>query len=141
MGANYTLMEFHNPAGVEPAKKKVSEIAERLARQDGGGLISIFYHPCEWVHREFWDGVNFARGRNPPREGWKAPPQRSAEETEAAFKRFGEYIDHIRSIPGARFVTASDLPTIYSDLVRNEGATGREMDELAKRILQAQPMR
>src|SRR5882762_525161 len=135
MGANYTRMELHNPAAVEPAKKKLSEIAERLARQDGGGLISIFYHPCEWVHREFWDGVNFARGRNPPREEWKAPPQRSAEETEGAFKRFGEYIDHIRSIPGARFVTASDLPTIYSDTVRTEGATERELDELAKRIL------
>ncbi len=79
MGANYTRMELHNPAAVEPAKQKVSEIAERLARQDGGGLISIFYHPCEWVHREFWDGVNFARGRNPPREEWKAPPQRSVQ--------------------------------------------------------------
>lgn len=135
MGANYTRMELHNPAAVEPAKKKVSEIAGRLAKQDGGGLISIFYHPCEWVHREFWDGVNFARGRNPPREEWKAPPQRSVEETEAAFGRFGEYIDHILSIPGARFITASDLPTMYSDPVRNEGATGRELDELAKRIL------
>ena len=135
LGANYTRMELHNPAAVGPAKQKVSEIAERLARQDGGGLISIFYHPCEWVHREFWDGVNFARGRNPPREEWKAPPQRSVEETEAAFERFGEYLDHIRSIPGARFVTASDLPTIYSDSVRTEGATERELDELAKRIL------
>src|SRR5216110_160665 len=135
MGANYTRMELHNPAAVEPAKQKVSEIAERLAKQDGGGLISIFYHPCEWVHREFWDGVNFARGRNPPREEWKAPPQRSVEETEAAFRRFGEYIDHIRSITGTRFVTASDLPTIYSDPVRTEGETERELDELAKRIL------
>jgi hypothetical protein len=135
MGANYTRMELHNPAAVEPAKKKVSEIAQRLAKEDGGGLISIFYHPCEWVHREFWDGVNFPRGRNPPREEWKAPPQRSVEETGAAFRRFGEYIDHIRSIPGVRFVTASDLPTIYSDSVRTEGATERELDELAKRIL------
>jgi hypothetical protein len=134
LGANYTRMELHNPAAVEPAKKKVSAISDRLARQDGGGLISIFYHPCEWVHREFWDGVNFARGRNPPREEWKAPPQRSVEETEAAFERFGEYIDHIRAIPGARFVTASDLPTIYSDSVRADGATERELDELAKRI-------
>ena len=135
MGANYTRMELHNPAAVEPAKQKVSEIAERLTKQNGGGLISIYYHPCEWVHREFWDGVNFAHGRNPPREEWKAPPQRSVEETEAAFRRFGEYIDHIRSIPGTRFVTASDLPAIYPDPVRTEGATERELDELAKRIL------
>jgi hypothetical protein len=138
MGANCTRMELHNPAAVEPAKEIVSAIAERLASQEGGGLISIYYHPCEWVHREFWDGVNFARGRNPPREEWKAPPQRSVPETEAAFGRFGEYIDHIRSIPGVRFVTASDLPTIYADSVRTEVATAGEMDELAKRILNSE---
>jgi hypothetical protein len=32
-------------------------------------------------------------------------------------------------------VTASDLPAIYPDAVRNEGATGEELAELARRIL------
>jgi hypothetical protein len=82
MGENYTRMELHDPAAVEPAKQRVAAIAERLGRQEGGGLISIFYHPCEWVHKEFWDGVNFRRGANPPREQWKAPPQRPPEETD-----------------------------------------------------------
>jgi hypothetical protein len=135
MGQNYTRMDLHDPAAVEPAKKKVSAIAERLAKQDGGGIISIFYHPCEWVHRQFWDGVNFSRGANPPREDWKAPPQRTPEETEGAFLRFGEYIDHIRSIPGVRWVTANDLPKIYPDLVRSDGTTQDELNELARRIL------
>src|SRR2546430_4105514 len=133
MGRNYTRMDLHDPVAVEPAKKKVSAIAERL-RAQGGGLISIFYHPCEWVHKEFWDGVNFRRGANPPREQWKAPPQRTAAETEGAFKRFAEYIDHIRTIPGIRWITASDLPVLYPDLVRTEGATESDMDEIAKRI-------
>jgi hypothetical protein len=122
MAPNWTRMDLHDPQAVEPAKKKVSAIVDRL-RNEGGGLISIYYHPCEWVHQEFWDGVNFRRGANPPREEWKAPPQRPAAETEAAFKRFGEYIDHIRSIPKVRFVTASDLPRLYPDTVRTEGAT------------------
>lgn len=139
MGGNYTRMELHDPAAVEPAKKKVSAIAERLAREDGGGLISIFYHPCEWVHVKFWDGVNFAHGANPPREDWKAPPQRPAEETEAAFQRFGQYIDHIRSIPGVRWITASDLPAIYPDAARVEGATSSDLAELAQGILHPGP--
>ncbi len=134
MGQNYTRMELHDPAAVEPAKKKVSAIAERLGRQDGGGLISIFYHPCEWVHQQFWDGVNFSRGANPPREEWKAPPQRTAEETEGAFQRFAEYIDHIRAIPGVRWITASDLPGIYADRVPKDGVTEQELSELADRI-------
>ncbi len=135
MGANCTRMELHDPAAVEPAKKEFDAVAQRLARQDGGGLISIYYHPCEWVHRQFWDGVNFSRGQNPPREEWKLPPQRPAEETDAAFRRFAAYIDHIRSAPGVRFVTASELPALYPDLVRTEGATERELDELTRRIV------
>ena len=133
-GEAYTRMDLHDPAAVEPAKREVSAMAERLAKRDGGGLISIFYHPCEWVHQQFWDGVNFARGANPPREEWKPPPQRTAEETEGAFQRFGEYIDHIRAISGVRWITAADLPAIYPDLVRAEGASGAELDELARRI-------
>jgi peptidoglycan/xylan/chitin deacetylase (PgdA/CDA1 family) len=133
MGQNYTRMDLHDPGAVEPAKKKVSDIAGRL-RGQGGGLISIFYHPCEWVHQEFWDGVNFRRGANPPREQWKPPPQRPPEETEAAFKRFAEYIDHIHSIPGVRFVTAGDLPGLYPDAVRAKGATEADLNEIASRL-------
>ncbi len=138
MGHNVTRMELHDPAAVEPAKAKVSEIAEHL-RQEGGGLISIFYHPCEWVHEQFWDGVNFAHGRNPPREEWKAPPQLPAEETEGAFHRFEQYLDHIRSVPGVRFITAADLPAIYADVMHKDGVSREEMDELAKRILNTGP--
>lgn len=112
MRPNETRMDLHDRAALEPAEREVSAIAERL-RHDGGGLISIFYHPCEWVHKEFWDGVNFSRGRNPPREKWMAPPQLEPAETEAAFKQFEAYIDHIRGLPGVRFVTAGDFPAMY----------------------------
>ncbi len=134
-GRGYTRMELHDAAAVEPAKQEVSAMAERLAREDGGGIISIFYHPCEWVHREFWDGVNFSRGANPPRADWRPPAQLPPEETEAAFQRFGEYLDHLLTIPGVRFVTASELPAIYRDAVRTDGATKPELAELARRIL------
>src|SRR5438105_3686241 len=114
-------------------------IASRSSRGetgDGGGLISIFYHPCEWVHREFWDSVNFRRGANPPREDWKPPPQRPPEETEAAFERFAQYIDHIKSTPGVRFVTASELPSLYPDQVRIAGASEADLQEIAIRLIQ-----
>jgi len=131
MGPNYTRMELHDPTAVEPAKQKVTEIARRLQTNENGGLISIFYHPCEWIHLEFWDGVNFRRGANPPPEQWKAPPQRTPAETDAAFERFGQYIDHIQAIPGLGFVTAGELPTIYADPLRNRGAPESDLAQLA----------
>lgn len=130
MGPNYTRMELHDPAAVEPAQKKILAIAQRL-QTEGGGLISIFYHPCEWIHLEFWDGVNFRRGANPPPERWKAPPQQKPAETEAAFERFAQYIDYIRAIPGVHFITAGDLPSIYPDLLRTEGAPESDLARIA----------
>jgi hypothetical protein len=136
MRDNYTRMELHNPRALDPAKQKVSSIVDRLQSKDGGGLISIFYHPCEWVHVEFWDGVNFRRGANPPREEWKPPPGRSPEETEGAFQRFAQYIDYIRSLPDLRFVTAADLPLVYPDRARDKGTTETDVRELAERVSQ-----
>jgi hypothetical protein len=133
LGPNVTRMELHDPNSVAPAERKVAEIAQRL-RAEGGGLISIFYHPCEWIHLQFWDGVNFARGSNPPREQWQSPPQRTAGETEAAFQRFGQYIDSISAL-NVRWITASELPGLYPDKVRSEGATKEDLDELARRII------
>jgi hypothetical protein len=135
MGENCTRMDLHDPAAVEPAKRRVAAIAERLRREPDTGLISIFYHPCEWVHREFWDGVNFSRGANPPREQWKAPRQLPAEETDAAFRRFGEYIDYIRSLPGVKFVTAAELPELYPDEVRSAGVSEADLADLATRLV------
>jgi hypothetical protein len=134
MGQNYTRMELHDPAAVAPAEQKVAAMAKRLLTEDSGGLISIYYHPCEWVHREFWDGVNFRRGANPPREKWKAPPQLPAEATEGAFQRFGQYLDYVRSLPGVRFVTASDLPTVYPDQLRSTGVSEKDLSELVLRL-------
>jgi hypothetical protein len=137
MGENCTRMELHDPAAVEPAEKKAADIAARLRLGPKGGLISIYYHPCEWVHRQFWDGVNFSRGANPPRERWQLPPQRSPAETAAAFQRFGQYIDFIRALPGVRFVVAADLPSLYPDTVRLQGAPESDLATLAARLTEA----
>jgi hypothetical protein len=135
MGENCTRMDLHDPAAVEPAKQRVAEIVDRLGRREGGGLISIFYHPCEWVHKEFWDGVNFSRGANPPREQWKPPPQRPPEETEAAFQRFGQYIDYIQSFPNVHFITAGDLPGVYPDPVRSDGTPETDLTAMSLSLM------
>ena len=116
MQDNVTRMDLYGDGGLEKGCKAFEEIHSRLKRE-GGGLISIYYHPCEWVHRQFWDGVNFSRGANPPRSEWKEPPQRPREETEAAFARFEKYVDFQKSL-GVALVTASELPQIYEDPVR-----------------------
>ena len=48
--------------------QRPATVMDRIAKgfSDDGGIVSVFYHPCEFVHQEFWDGVNFRGGANPP---------------------------------------------------------------------------
>jgi hypothetical protein len=116
---------------VRQACAKFDRVHEKLI-QEGGGIISIYYHPCEFVHRQFWDGVNFARGANPPRSEWKLPPLKSNEEQEQAFHSFETYLDHIVNYSGVRLVTAREIPSLYPDRVYSQPLTRSDVRSIAK---------
>src|SRR5713226_3000123 len=120
MRSTVARMELSGEGNLERAKAKFEKACEGL-RAQGGGTVSIYYHPCEFIHREFWDGVNFARGRNPPRSQWQIPRMKSAAEIEKAFQDFQQYVTFIKGRPGVRYVTASELATLYADPARGKG--------------------
>jgi len=114
MRSNLARMELRGGTSLAEGKARFTKSYDAL-RAKGGGTISIYYHPSEWVHTEFWDGVNFRRGANPPREEWKLPGTRPAAETEQAFQDFEQYVRFMKALPGVRFVTATELIRIYDD--------------------------
>lgn len=118
------------PEDLEAGKKRFDE-ARRKLLAEGGGLVSVYYHPCEWVHRQFWDGVNFSRGANPPREKWRVPPQKTPEETRAAFETFEAWVRHMKSYPDVRFITARDALRLWKDRARGRAFTKPEIREIA----------
>ena len=114
MRSNLARMDLSGGESLANGKAKFMASYERL-RKNGGGTVSIYYHPNEWVHAEFWDGVNFRRGANPAPADWKLPRTRPAAETEQAFQDFEQYVRFIKAQPGARFVTATELKAVYDD--------------------------
>ncbi len=109
--------ELGGGADLEAAQKRFLD-TDRALCAAGGGLVSIYYHPCEFVHERFWDGENFSHGANPPRKDWKLPPMKSPEARETAFDIFTSYIRFIQRLPNVRFVTASDTARLYRDRSR-----------------------
>ena len=116
---------------VKQACAKFDKVHKKLI-QEGGGIISIYYHPCEFVHQEFWDGVNFAHGANPPRSEWKLPPMKSPEEQEQAFHAFETYLDHIVNHSCVRLVTAREIPSLYPDRVYSQPLARSDVQTIAK---------
>ena len=103
-----------NPGDLQEAESKFSDARKQL-QSEGGGLISIIYHPCEFAHKEFWDGANFRNGANPPREQWKLPAAKTPEETRVAFDIWENYVRFMRHFDDVRFITASDAVQLYAD--------------------------
>ncbi len=133
MRSTVARMELRGGDSLADGKAKFQAAYEKLQAQ-GGGTISIYYHPCEWVHTEFWDGVNFRRGANPPRSRWKRPELRPVAETETAFQDFEQYVGFIKAQPGVSFVTAKDLMKIYEDKAQARSFNRDEILSLARSI-------
>jgi hypothetical protein len=117
MGQNTFRAQLNVGARDESANRTFDDAAQRLAVR-GGGLISIYYHPTEFVTTEFWDAVNFAHGANPPREAWVKPRRRTVEESERCYGVLRQFVAHMKHQPGVRFVTAKDLLEIYEKPVQ-----------------------
>jgi len=112
--------------------QKFDSAAEELEAH-GGGVISTYFHPTEFVTSAFWD-LNFAKGANPERSDWKNPPRRTAEESERAYRILVRYVEHAKARSSVRFITARELPLLYeSALVR-----GMDRAQIARHMAERQ---
>lgn len=125
--------DLNNPRLLEEAEERFAA-ARKALQAEGGGVVSIFYHPCEFVHKGFWDGVNFKKGANPPREQWKEPPAKTTEESRQSYQVFERYISFIHRFPDVRFITASEAARIYRDRARGHRFTPTELRAVAEAV-------
>lgn len=133
MRSTLARMELRGGSSLEDGRKAFVAAADRV-RAKGGGTVSIYYHPCEWVHETFWDAVNFSGGANPPRPEWKKPGVRPKAETERAFADFERFIAFVKAQPGVRFVSASELVGLYTDRALTHVFTRGDLLSIARAV-------
>ena len=121
------------PNDLEAAEQRFLAARDKLLAE-GGGIVSIFYHPCEFVHQQFWDGVNFRNGANPPREQWKVPPAKTPEESKIAYQTFEGYIRFMKRFADVQFITASEAAKLYRDRAHGRQFTPAELKTIAEAV-------
>jgi peptidoglycan/xylan/chitin deacetylase (PgdA/CDA1 family) len=121
-------------SNMDDAKVRFREDYARMTSDPAGGLISIYFHPAEFIHAEFWDAANFAHGANPPREEWKAPAMKSPEEIEKHFKYLEDLVTYLKSFPKVRFVTASEALKVYADAAQKRTFSAEELTDIARQV-------
>ena len=128
-----TRCELGGEADLDAAQKRFFDIRDSL-RAEGGGFVSIFYHPCELVHTEFWDAANFSHGANPPRDQWKLPGRKTPEARQVAWETFTSYVRFIRRFADVEFVTATDAARLYRDRARGAAFTKPQLQAIAAAV-------
>lgn len=116
MGHYQIRPDLNEEGKLEQTFRKFDAAAAELAKA-GGGVISTYFHPTEFVTTEFWDAVNFSHGASRERADWVRPHRRTPEETERCYRILCAYVEHALKTPGVRFVTAHDLLQLYESPV------------------------
>ena len=121
-------------SNVDEARARFQEFYLQMTSRREGGIISLYFHPCEFIHREFWDGVNFSHGANPPPDQWKIPPMKSPEESERAFKFYEDLVTSMKSFPRVEFITASQALRLFRDPAQRRTFTTEELGAIARQV-------
>lgn len=115
MGRNQFRADLDAGAEDPAAYARFDQAVQRLAPT--GGVISIYYHPNEFVTTEFWDAVNFSLGANPERSAWVRPHRRTAAESERCYGVLRRFVGHMQTVPGVRFAAADELLGLFENPV------------------------
>jgi hypothetical protein len=132
MGRFLIRPSLEDESKLPEALQKFDRAAEELATH-GGGVISSYYHPTEFVHEEFWDAVNFPKGAYRERSQWQNPRRRSQDAAARCYRILGRYVEHAKKVPEVRFVTARDLPLLYEGSVSRSPDRQKAAEYLAER--------
>lgn len=95
--------------------KAFAAAVENLSN-NGGGVISTYFHPTEFVNAEFWDAANFKDGASRERVAWVSPAahnQRGRGEgifNTGSLRRNGKKDARCPFCDGARFASVVSKP-------------------------------
>jgi hypothetical protein len=118
--------------GSDVVERRLASILERVdALRHTGGEISLYAHECEFVTQRFWDAINFAGGRDTPREEWQPAPLLSEEEQESRYAAFDNLIQVLKSVPDVELVVAAEAPLLYPDRAKGRTFTPDEIASMA----------
>ena len=123
-------VNFHD-GGMKQAKEHWNKIIRNAEDGDGVELVSIYYHPCEFACEDFWDGVNFMHGVNPPRDQWQPSPLLTPEERVRRVKKLEEFLRWTLETTdaGVEYITASESCRYEKTAVKP--ITGADIREMA----------
>jgi hypothetical protein len=126
---------FYDDALFEQRLAAVKQDVEAFARADLRGarwLCFFVCHPTRVISTEFWDGVNLAKGANPPRAEWKPAGQHPASLIPTMQQNYRRMCAYLQRDTRLEVLGWGDLIRRYDG--QRPFATHAELQEIARRI-------
>jgi hypothetical protein len=121
-------------SNLDAAKLRFQDTYVALTSRKAGGVISLYFHPCEFVNKEPWNEVNFRNGANPPPDQWKQPALKTPEETEKDFQYFEDLVRFLKSFPRVQFLAASGAAERFRDRAQMHVFSPQEVGAIAGQV-------
>ncbi|MCI0350091.1 MAG: hypothetical protein L0Z53_11760, partial [Acidobacteriales bacterium] len=106
-------------------------------KQRGGGVISVYYHPQEFLYRDFRDVVNFGGGINTPPEAWQQAERRTPLEIKSGYEHYKNFLRFMQSHKQIRFISARRALQLFADQALRRTFSRDEVLELARGVQSA----
>lgn len=129
----YSIGISRGLGAVQERSAQLGQIVQRM--QHTGGEISLYAHECEFVTSEFWDAVNYGRGRDTPRSEWKPAALRSTEDTEERYAALEYLLRAMASFPNTDHVVSSQAPALYPDRAATKSFSPAEIARLGESMI------
>ena len=103
---------FEDPNGNQRILNRFKEIHARL-QKNGGGAISVLWHPHTAINKEYWDALNFVNGKNTPKGRYVLPEEQPPEIKKRALEDFENLLRFMSSFDDVQFITATTARKVY----------------------------
>ena len=93
-------------------KKQLPELLqeiESLARAGTSCVLLFGGHPTRFMYTQFWDAINYSRGRNPDPQDYRSAPRREACDYATGIRNLRRMVRAVRDLPGVEMTSVRAL--------------------------------
>ena len=82
---------------------------ESLARAGTSCVLLFGGHPTRFMYTQFWDAINYSKGRNPDPEDYRSAPRREACDYATGIRNLRRMVRAVRDLPGVEMTSVRAL--------------------------------
>lgn len=128
------------PQALENAKNAFAQDYSQATSSSEEVFLTLICHPGRLITsgNQYWDQLNFANGKNRPRQEWQTPPLKEPQVYEQDLQAFKDFLIYISENHDFDWITTQDLVDMYQDRIIHRDRVGNRLTQHSQRTAHRQ---